>query len=61
MAYMAGKLARRFRSGRVRSRKCPSTQTCVQEVVTSNFHEIVLDETKVGTDFEELKSSLPQV
>lgn len=48
MAYMAGNLTRRFRSGRASSRKCPSSQTCVTEVVTSNFQEIVLDETKVG-------------
>lgn len=48
MAYMAGKLVRRLRSGRVRSHKCPSSQTCVKEVVTSNFDEIVLDEAKVG-------------
>lgn len=48
MAYMAGNLTRRFRSGRASSRKCPSSQTCIVEVVTSNFNEIVLDETKVG-------------
>ena len=48
MAYMAGNLTRRFRSGRASSRKCPSSQSCVVEVVTSNFDEIVLDETKVG-------------
>lgn len=49
MAYMAGNLTRRFRSGHANSRKCPSSQTCIVEVVTSNFHEIVLDETKVGS------------
>ena len=48
MAYMAGNLTRRFRSGHASSRKCPSSQTCVTEVVTSDVHEIVLDETKVG-------------
>ena len=48
MAYMAGNLARRFRSKRARSQECTSSQACVIEVVTSNFRETVLDETKVG-------------
>ena len=51
MAYMAGNLTRRFRSGRARSSVCVSSQgaPCITEVVTSNFQQIVLDETKVGS------------
>lgn len=59
MAYMAGNLTRRFRSGRASSRKCPSSQTCIVEVVTSNFNEIVLDETKVGRLRKKRKKDIP--
>lgn len=49
MAFMRGNLSRRFRSNSARPwHKCLSSQACVVEVVTSNFRELVLDETKVG-------------
>lgn len=49
MAFMRGNLSRRFRSNSARpGHKCLSSQACVVEVVTSNFRELVLDETKVG-------------
>jgi len=46
MAYMTGNLSRRLRSSNPKPKLCLTSQPCVVEVVTSNFHEIVLDETK---------------
>ena len=51
MAYMTGNLTRRLRSSNPKPKLCLTSQLCVVEVVTSNFHEIVLDETKVGWIF----------
>jgi len=46
LAFMAGNLTRRFTSRNARSQECLSSQACIIEVVTSNFHDIVLDESK---------------
>ena len=51
MAYMTGNLSRRLRSNNPKPKLCLTSQPCVVEVVTSNFREIVLDETKVGLIF----------
>ena len=50
MAYMNGNLTRRLISGGGSSPECTplrSGKACVKEVVTSNFRDIVLDDTKV--------------
>ena len=48
MSYMRGNLSRRFTSSSPTPNSCLASQSCVIEVVSSNFREIVLDKTKVG-------------
>lgn len=46
MSYMRGNLSRRFTSSSPTPNSCLASQSCVIEVVSSNFREIVLDKTK---------------